>query len=84
MRLATWTCAWCRLPGVATLVEAGQFRQDLLYRLNAAELHLPPLRQRQDLAAMLDRLLADLGGYHLEEPARAALLAHRWPATCAS
>ena len=23
--------------------------------------------------------LADLGGYHLEEPARAALLAHRWP-----
>ena len=64
---------------LATLVEAGQFRQDLLYRLNAAELHLPPLRQRQDLAAMLDRLLADLGGYHLEEPARAALLAHRWP-----
>ena len=60
-------------------VQAGQFRQDLLYRLNAAELHLPPLRQRQDLGAMLDRLLAELGPYQLAECARAALLAHRWP-----
>ncbi|WP_225781998.1 sigma-54-dependent Fis family transcriptional regulator [Xenophilus sp. Marseille-Q4582] len=64
---------------LATLVQAGQFRQDLLYRLNAAELHLPPLRQRQDLGAMLDRLLAALGPYRLSEPARAALMAHHWP-----
>ena len=65
--------------GLADSVQRGEFRQDLLYRLNAAELHLPPLRQRQDLAAMLDRLLAELGPYRLDEAARTALLAHRWP-----
>ncbi len=64
---------------LAESVRRGEFRQDLLYRLNAAELHLPPLRQRQDLGAMLERLLADLGPYRLDEAARAALLAHRWP-----
>ncbi len=62
------------------LVQAGQFRQDLLYRLNAAELQLPPLRQRRDLAAMIDRLLGELGGrFQLGDAAREALLAHRWP-----
>lgn len=29
------------------MVEAGNFRSDLLYRLKAATLHLPPLRERQ-------------------------------------
>ena len=64
---------------LATLVQGGQFRQDLLYRLNAAELQLPALRARQDLGALTDRMLSALGPYRLDEPARAALLAHRWP-----
>lgn len=33
---------------LATLVHSGAFRQDLFYRINVIELHVPSLRERQD------------------------------------
>ena len=69
------------------LVRAGRFRDDLYYRLNGAHFQLPPLRQREDLGAMIDRLLtlvqqgtaATVSKTMLSADARALLLAHRWP-----
>ena len=40
-------------------VEAGRFRQDLLFRLNTVEIHLPPLRERpEDIAPLAHHFLA--------------------------
>ena len=68
------------------LVREGRFRADLYYRLNGAQLVLPPLRERSDLAWLIERMLAAPQGEDaasqplaLAPEARARLLAHRWP-----
>jgi transcriptional regulator with PAS, ATPase and Fis domain len=38
-------------------VKEGRFRQDLYYRLNGAQIHLPPLRERADKKQIIDHLL---------------------------
>ena len=38
---------------LAEMVEEGQFRSDLFYRLNVVEIHIPPLRERRDEIAAL-------------------------------
>lgn len=35
------------------MVQEGNFRQDLMYRINTIELHLPPLRERKDDVPLL-------------------------------
>lgn len=43
------------------LVETGRFRQDLFFRINVIELHMPPLREcREDIPELVQRLLFKL------------------------
>src|SRR5207342_2305433 len=59
------------------LIGSGQFREDLFYRLNAIELALPPLGERQDDILPLARHFLP-PGKQLGHDAVRALLAHRW------
>ncbi|MFO7370791.1 MAG: sigma-54 dependent transcriptional regulator [Bacteroidales bacterium] len=38
---------------LSQMIASGQFRQDLLYRLNTIQIHLPPLRERVEDIAMI-------------------------------
>jgi DNA-binding NtrC family response regulator len=68
-------------------VAEGRFREDLLYRLNTVEIHLPPLRDRaEDIPALAMHFLQRQAGKYgkrkllgLEREAVQALLEHAWP-----
>ncbi len=67
---------------LSALVAAKQFRSDLYFRLGAAVVHLPPLRDRlEDLPLLIPQLLADLGrpDIRVAEATLELLRAHRWP-----
>ena len=68
------------------LVEQGAFRDDLFYRLQVFEIHLPALRDRPDdilrlTASFLEDAAASLGRpvSGLSADARPALLSYPWP-----
>ena len=67
------------------MVQAGAFRQDLLYRLNAVTLEIPPLRERkEDIPDMVSELLAQAAGDVSPAPALdpdviQILEAYAWP-----
>jgi len=67
-------------------VTEGKFRQDLLFRLNTVEIHLPPLKdRREDILALADHFLRQhrqryqrpIAG--ISNEAFATLCTHTWP-----
>ncbi len=73
-------------PDLLDEVRAGRFREDLVYRLNVATLHIPPLRERrEDIPLLFEHFAHEAAQRHGREapplaPSELArLLGHDWP-----
>jgi DNA-binding NtrC family response regulator len=71
---------------VYDMVEQHDFRQDLLYRINTVEIHLPPLRERGDDISLLAEHFVDTyckkyrkPGKRLAAATTSRLLKYHWP-----
>lgn len=71
---------------IRAMVEEGTFRQDLLYRINTIELHIPPLRERgNDIQLLADYFLIRYARKYKKEltglsrEARTKLQNYAWP-----
>jgi two-component system NtrC family response regulator len=69
-----------------TEVEAGNFREDLFYRLNVVHMHMPPLRQRsEDIPLLVTHFMQKYAqanlkeGIRLEPEVMKILLRYPWP-----
>jgi two-component system C4-dicarboxylate transport response regulator DctD len=67
-------------------VKEGRFREDLFYRLNVAQLAIPPLRdRREDIPLLFEHFVQELSARHkrdtpeLPRDGMQALFAHDWP-----
>jgi len=68
------------------MIDAGEFRADLYYRLRVLEIRIPPLRERmEDLTLLAERFLLELEdrfgkrGLTLGEEAVARMMQYMWP-----
>lgn len=71
---------------IRQLVDEGSFRQDLLYRINTIELHIPPLRERgNDILLLAESFLNRYARKYKKEmrgltrEAKNKLLKYAWP-----
>ena len=72
------------------LIERGEFRADLYYRLNVFPIHIPPLRERRtDLLLLADYFVAKYGAENHKDikrittPAIDMLMSYHWPGNVA-
>lgn len=71
---------------ICQLIERGEFRQDLYYRINTVEIHLPPLREREnDIFILAEHFLSHYskkysrGKVKLSKAADRLLKSYHWP-----
>lgn len=61
------------------MVARGEFREDLLYRINLMAIHLPPLRERpDDIPVLAARFLQTAGQVYRRDPLTLSDAARRW------
>src|SRR5947209_9496118 len=67
-------------------VSKGELRNDLYYRLNVFNIHMPPLREhKEDVPQLVEALLADMSAKHgrqvsnVTESVMQSFIQHNWP-----
>ncbi|RMG17702.1 MAG: FHA domain-containing protein [Deltaproteobacteria bacterium] len=65
-------------------IQAGNFREDLFFRLSVINIHLPPLRERRDdipliVEDLVERARPKLGPARFTDAAISALMGYDWP-----
>ena len=71
---------------IRQMVDEGTFRQDLLYRINTIEIHIPPLRERgEDIILLAEHFLQKYAHKYKKEiqgltrEAKQKLMRYEWP-----